>query len=144
MNFKDICYLQFNQIKEDRIIFFREKTKRTNKENPVLVEVVLSEPIKQIISKWSNTDRSPNNLVFPIINVDMSLLTQRKVIQQFIKTTNKWINRIAKNVGINKNITTYVARHTFSYIMLNNGASIELVSNSLGHSDIKCNSYYLI
>jgi site-specific recombinase XerD len=72
----------------------------------------------------------------------MSLLTQRKVIQQFIKTTNKWINRIAKNVGITKNITTYVARHTFSYIMLNNGTSIELVSNSPGHSDIKTTHNY--
>lgn len=142
MNFKDICYLKYNQIKEDRIIFIREKTKRTNKENPVLIEVALNEPINQIIAKWGNSDRSPNNLVFPIINVDMSLLTQKKVIMQFIKTTNKWINRIAKHVGITKKITTYVARHTFSYIMLNNGASIELVSNSLGHSDIKTTQNY--
>ena len=72
----------------------------------------------------------------------MDLVTQRKTIKQFVKTTNKWINRIAKNVGISEKITTYIARHTFSYIMLNNGASIELVSNSLGHSDIKTTQNY--
>ncbi len=142
MNFKEICYLQYHQIKEDRIIYFREKTKLTKKENPVLIEVVLNDPIKRMISKWGNVDRSPDNLVFPIIDVNMSLLKQRTTIQQFIKTTNKWINRIGNHVGINKKITTYVARHTFSYIMLNNCASIELVSNSLGHSDIKTTQNY--
>lgn len=142
MNFKDICNLRYNQIKGDRIIFIREKTKNTKRENPVIIEVALSEPIKQIILKWGNPNRNPNSFVFPIIENEMDLVTQRKTIKQFVKTTNKWINRIAKNVGISEKITTYIARHTFSYIMLNNGASIELVSNSLGHSDIKTTQNY--
>lgn len=142
MNFKDICNLKFNQIKEDRIIFIREKTKRTGREDPTIIEVVLTDPIRRIIEKWSNKDKLSNNYVFPIMNTGMDLKTQRKTLQQFIKTTNTWIKGIATKVGIHEKITTYVARHSYSYVMLNNGATIELISANLGHADIKTTQNY--
>jgi len=142
MNFKDICKLRYSQIREDRILFIREKTKHTGREDPIIIEIVLTKPIKAIIEKWGNDDKSSKNYVFSIFNNDMDLKVQRQVLQQFIKTTNKWINKIAKNLGISDRITTYVARHSYSYIMLNSGAAIELLSSNLGHSNIKTTQNY--
>ena len=51
--------------------------------------------------------------------------------------------KIKKKVGIEKNITCYVARHTFSTVMKRSGASIEFIQEALGHTNIKTTDNYL-
>jgi site-specific recombinase XerD len=50
---------------------------------------------------------------------------------------------ILANVGIDKKVTTYVARHTFSTVLKRSGASTEFIQEALGHSDIKTTENYL-
>jgi integrase/recombinase XerD len=50
---------------------------------------------------------------------------------------------IAKNLGIEKKITTYVARHTFSTVLKRSGASTEYIQEALGHVDSKTTESYL-
>ena len=56
---------------------------------------------------------------------------------------NAYLKEIADVSGINKNLTTHCARHTFATtVTLANHVSIENVSKMLGHSSIKMTQQY--
>ncbi|MEN9919583.1 MAG: hypothetical protein RL662_2019 [Bacteroidota bacterium] len=56
---------------------------------------------------------------------------------------NDYIKIIAEAVGITKNLTSHIARHTFATtVTLANNISIESVSKMLGHKDIKMTQHY--
>ena len=50
---------------------------------------------------------------------------------------------IAKELELNKEVTTYFARHSFATVLRNSGASMEFISEALGHSDMKTTKSYL-
>ena len=53
------------------------------------------------------------------------------------------MKRILKKLEIDKKVTTYVARHTFSTVLKRSGASTEFIQEALGHSNIKTTENYL-
>lgn len=56
---------------------------------------------------------------------------------------NAYLKEIADLVGIDKNLTWYVARHTFATtVTLGNGVKMENVSAMLGHTTIKQTQHY--
>jgi site-specific recombinase XerD len=56
---------------------------------------------------------------------------------------NAYLKEIADLCGINKNLTTHIARHTFATtITLGNGVPIESVSKMLGHIKITTTQTY--
>lgn len=55
---------------------------------------------------------------------------------------NVKLKEIASLCSINKNISFHCARHTFATMALNNGMSLESVSQILGHSSIKTTQIY--
>ena len=73
----------------------------------------------------------------------MSAETERKVIKQLTKTINKYMKQIAQELDINKEVTTYFARHSFATVLKNSGASIDFIKEALGHSDTKTTQSYL-
>ncbi|AIY14069.1 site-specific integrase [Cellulophaga baltica] len=57
--------------------------------------------------------------------------------------TNSYLKEIAKDCGIQKNLTFHVARHTFATsVMLSNGVPIETVSKLLGHTKLSTTQIY--
>ncbi|MFM6343963.1 MAG: tyrosine-type recombinase/integrase, partial [Dolichospermum sp.] len=59
------------------------------------------------------------------------------------KMINKYMDVIAKKLGIDKKITTYTARHTFSTILKRSGVNIQSISEALGHTSINTTRAYL-
>lgn len=56
---------------------------------------------------------------------------------------NVYLKEVAHYVGITKNLTFHMARHTFATtITLSNGVPIETVSKLLGHSKIATTQIY--
>ena len=56
---------------------------------------------------------------------------------------NAYLKEVADLCGINKNLTTHCARHTFATtVTLANGISIESTSKMLGHSNIRMTQKY--
>ena len=58
------------------------------------------------------------------------------------KTLNYNIDKWAKRAGITKRISFHVSRHTFATLALTKGASLYVVSNMLGHENIKTTQIY--
>ncbi len=142
MNFKDILELRNKQVNDDTFMFERLKSKRTRRENPFIIEVILNEYTKNVISKWGIGGTNSEDLVFPFLDGIRDNKRRRDVRKQFIKQTNKYIKRICLKVGIYKKVTTYVARHSFAHAILNNGGTTEHVQEFLGHSDIRTTQNY--
>jgi integrase/recombinase XerD len=60
-------------------------------------------------------------------------MAAKRAISQWIKTTNKWLNKIAEDCKIEDEVTTYVARHTWATTAKRLGYSIELIAEAMGH-----------
>ena len=65
------------------------------------------------------------------------------MIELFVQSINDWMLKIRKKLGIEKKVTTYVARHTFSTVLKRAGASTEFIQEALGHTDKRTTENYL-
>ncbi|MEE4196574.1 MAG: site-specific integrase [Bacteroidales bacterium] len=142
MNMIDIAYLKYKDIQGDNLSFIRQKTKDTSI-NKRKVNIYVMPETLEIIKEIGNEDRSPESYIFPIFNSEMTELDRFKRNKQHIKFINKYIKRIANKIGIDKNITTYWARHTYSTVLKRSNVSIEFISEQLGHNSLKVTSNYL-
>lgn len=143
VNIKDIAYLKYKNIINDTIIFVRSKTMNSTKHNQKPIAAIITEEIRLIIEKWGNKPIEPEKYIFPILTDNLTPEKEYKTVKQTVKTINKYMRKIAKCLGIEKAITTYTARHSFSTVLKRSGASIEFISESLGHSDIRTTESYL-
>jgi site-specific recombinase XerD len=50
---------------------------------------------------------------------------------------------IASDLGINRPVTTYFARHSFATILQRSGANVSFISEAIGHSSIRTTQQYL-
>jgi len=142
MNIKDILYLTWKNIEEDQIIFVREKTKRTKKANSKSIQVPLTDFARSFIEKYGDIDRDKNNFVFPILNKQMTEEEKHRVKLNFIRFINQHLKKLAKANGLTEDISTYWARHSFATSAVRKKASMEYVSEALGHSDLKTTKNY--
>ncbi|MEZ4801700.1 MAG: site-specific integrase [Gelidibacter sp.] len=100
----------------------RQKTKAS-------VKVPLLEKAQLIIEKYKE---HPMTLV---TNSLLPIITNEKL--------NIYLKEVAHYVGIKKNLTFHMARHTFATtVTLSNGVPIETVSKLLGHSKIATTQIY--
>jgi integrase/recombinase XerD len=142
INPKDIARLTYQQVGSKSIQFVRAKTERTRREVKA-IHVTISDDVWRIISKWGQTPTSPHKYVFAILKPGMTAREEMATIRQTTKTINFYIRRIAQSVGIEKDVTTYTARHSFATVLKRSGASNEYIGESLGHSDLKSTENYL-
>lgn len=143
INIKDIALLKFKNLKGDNIEFVRAKTERSAKTNQKVISIFLLPEAKEIINRWAVKEQLPNNYIFPIVEKGMTSEKEFAVIHQFTKTVNKYIQRIADDLKLEKHVTTYTARHSFSTVLKRSGASTEFISEALGHSNKKTTESYL-
>lgn len=142
MNTKDIVNLKYKDLENDYFIFERAKTDKTT---TVLesIKVFLHPFAKEVIEKYGNPSKSPNNYIFEVLEKGMSDIEQKRKKDNFNRYINQHIEPYAKSLGIDKNITVLVARHSFSTILARGGQSVALISEALGHTNIKTTQNYL-
>lgn len=145
MNMADICTLRWKDLdlKEETITFIRQKTSRIRKGNQTMIKARLKPETRVILERWGTDPKNDESYVFPFLNDTMSPEQKKKAVQQITKLTNKHIKRVAKSVGIDAEVTTYVARHSFATILLQSEAPLAFISQSLGHTNIKTTENYL-
>jgi integrase len=141
MNVKDFCLLKWANIDGDMLTYIREKTKRKNEATHI--KVALKPETLKIIKKWGQRSIDKNAYIFPHLNKKMTDEQQYKVVKQLTKSINKYMKQIAQELDINKEITTYYARHSFATVLKRSGATTEMISELLGHSSVIVTKNYL-
>lgn len=142
INFKDITLMKKKFINWDKneIRYYRSKTMGRNPKKQT-IQIVLNEDLRRILKKWSSQN---GEYVFPILlpkdNTETRIVLR---INQFIKNTNKNLEKICSEIGISRKVTTNYARHSFSTVLKRSGVPIEMISEQLGHSTIKTTQVYL-
>lgn len=142
MNVKDFCLLKWSNIENNMLTYQRAKTESNTKEAK-FISVALKPETWQIINKWGVRSLDKDAYIFDHLKAGMSIEQQRAIYQQLTKTINKYIKRIAVEVGIDKNVTTYFARHSFATVLKRSGANIAMISELLGHSNLSVTQNYL-
>jgi integrase len=145
INLTDICHLTWAQVdmKDGKLFFIRQKTNRSRKQNQTHITAHLRPETVAIINRWANTDRSPSAYVFPFLTRDMDARRRKDIVKQITLITNRWMRKIAEQLDIEADITTYSARHSFATVLLKSKASLAFISKSLGHTNLKTTESYL-
>lgn len=142
MNFTDILHLGKKSYDGKFFHFFREKTKRTKKKDLRPIRVAVNEAARSIIEQYQCKD-SKIPYLFPILEPGLSNVTIKHRCQRFIKWVNKYMEEIRVELKIEKNLTTYAARHSFTTVLIRKGASISFVKESLGHASVITTENYV-
>ena len=134
INFTDISMLTQDNIERDKLIYTRQKTKKT-------IILPLLPQAYAIIMKYQSERRK---YLFPILdNRKRSPMQIKDRITDAIKRINYHLKTIGTNLNIEQNVTTYVARHSYATVLKRAGVSTSVISESLGHSSERVTQIYL-
>jgi site-specific recombinase XerD len=136
MNFADMMKLQWKNVIDDKIYYTRSKT-RTN------FQIKILPPVQEILNYYRNMI-SNTSYVFPILLRDEmtpAQLENRK--KKTLKQYNKDLKEVAVLCGINKSVSSYVARHSYANSLKQKGISTDIISESMGHQNIAITQAYL-
>ena len=70
-------------------------------------------------------------------------MQKKNRVHKVLAKVNRELKVLASELEIEADMTTYVARHSFATILKNSGVNISLISEMLGHTDLKTTQIYL-
>jgi site-specific recombinase XerD len=135
----DLMTLKWKNIKGDRIIYDISKTEENN-------SVLLVDKAQAILKQYKKVGQSKNEYILPILpnfEKEPSEETLKKLISSKTAIQNKNLKKLQALAGIEVNISTHIARHSYSNILLNGGASTEEIKTLLRHSSVVITERYL-
>lgn len=144
MNVKDIIHLKYKNIQGEYLVFERAKTELTTRGGePIMISCYINEDMLNIIAKWGNKDKHPDNYIFPILSPGLSPIRQFEIKQAFTQYLNKNMAKVSEAAKIEKKVRTMETRHSSSTLMKNAGVSAHYIKESLGHTSLKTTENYL-
>lgn len=105
--------------------------------------MVITKEVGKIIDSWGNKPGTKEKYIFPILEAGLTPEQIYGRIQQATKFINKYVNDITEALELGTKVTTYTARHSFATVLKRTGATLEYISESLGHSNIATTENYL-
>lgn len=127
----DIIYLTNQDISDGVLTYSRRKTGQA-------LSILVTDPMKELIAKYSNG----SEYVFPFMSDD----TPEKMYNKYrwtMRRINNGLKALSKELDVDYNLTTYVARHTWATLAKMSGISISIISEGLGHTSEKTTEIYL-
>ena len=134
INFVDIAFLTNTNIVENQLVYYRKKTGK-------LIKLPIQPKAMELICKYQNAN---SEYLFPILfsyHTTEQQIANR--IHKVITKVNTQLKKLGKELKIQIDITTYVARHSFATVLKRSGVSTSIISESLGHSSEKVTRIYL-
>jgi integrase/recombinase XerD len=125
ISFTDLAYLKQDSIKKGRLKYARKKT------GTQLCILLQPYPLR-LLTSYNLHDTDYLIPVLPNGIVEGSKSAKR-IIGQWIKTTNKYLSRLAELCNIDAEITSYVARHSWATTAKRLGYSNEMIAEAMGH-----------
>lgn len=135
INFTDMANLTKDNIVNGRLEYVRQKTHKK-------IKIGIPYEAMKIIQKY---EVESMGYIFPILNTSKhkTALQKQNRIHKMRAKVNANLKVLGKRLGIDTNITTYVARHSFASVLKKSGVNIALISEALGHSDLATTQIYL-
>ena len=133
MSWVDMALLKSENVHNDRIIYRRSKTKKE-------YNIKINTQIKDILDFYLKMN---TKYIFPIIKRDDNELDKRNDIKNRLKRYNQNLKKIGKMINSSIPLTSYVSRHSWASIANFSGIHIGVISQGLGHEDIKTTQTYL-
>lgn len=133
MSYVDMVYLQKNEIHGNKIVYVRKKTGQE-------LQVKITEPMRRIIKHFSGKVRN-SPYVFPIINPVKG--DERHQYETGLRTQNERLKVLSGIIGLKKKVTTHVSRHSWATLAKRERVDVSLISEALGHANIKTTIMYL-
>lgn len=100
----------------------------------------------EILQYYKTETTKPKDFLFPFLNNYINKQNKayfKKQLEAKSALVNKCLKELAKKAEIKKNVSTHIARHSFSDMARKKGVSIFDISKLLGHSDVKVTRQYL-
>jgi len=128
MNFADLFTLSPGAVEDGRLVYRRSKTGR-------IYNIGISQRVKQLLDYYSKQpSKNDNRFVLPTLPYSQDALITHNHIKQICKVCNEHLKRIAKDCGINKNVSTYWGRYTWANLAKKElKLSNDLIADALGH-----------
>lgn len=130
MAFQDVYRLRWSMISDGHIRYKRSKT-------GALIDVEVVPELEVIMRRYHRKD-SP--YVLPFLHESRKGNTGKELSE---KSALRRINRAVYNIIGDVKLTTYVLRHTWATMMLEDGSPVEVISQCMGHSSIRTTQIYL-
>ncbi|MAU17052.1 MAG: integrase [Muricauda sp.] len=136
MNFTDQMLLEWTQIGRNKIFYTRSKSKGN-------FSITILPPVQKILDYYKE-NALDTRYVFPILLRDgMTPIQIENRKKKTRKKYNKDLKEIAFHCEIDAKVTSYVARHSFANSLKQMGVATDVISEALGHRDIKVTQGYL-
>lgn len=147
MAFMDMALLKKQNIQRMNdglyIIYKRHKTRNSRKAKPIHIKI--TDEIKDCLDYFSENEILIENYILPIVSIagyDGETLYNH--IRGRYKKYSIHLSKLAEELCINDvNLTTYVSRHTMAMQLQSNDIPREVISQMLGHTDLKTTNTYL-
>ena len=140
----DILTLKWRNITADSIVIKMRKTQKSlTVPQHEYIKSVLEIRRKFVLKDGREID--PNSYVFNILRRDVDIANDIDMLNAISSATaqiNKRLKIIAKKVGIDKNISTHVGRHSFASLLVSKNINMLTIQKLLGHSDIRVTQIY--
>ena len=130
MAFQDVYRLRWSMISDGHIRYKRSKT-------GALIDVEVVPELEEIMRRYHRKD-SP--YVLPFLHESRKGNIGKELSE---KSALRRINRAVYNIIGDVKLTTYVLRHTWATMMLEDGSPVEVISQCMGHSSIRTTQIYL-
>ncbi len=148
IRFGDICCLQWNNIKNDRLNYKMNKNEKS-------FSTELNDHQKEILNFYTGTGE---DYIFPFLNSHKDYsdpVELRKVISSKNMMVNKSLKKIVQKLNeevdngnikcpkIHENVSFHVSRHSFAQHAVQSGLSIYELMQTLRHSKLETTQKYL-
>ena len=135
--FVDVANLTPANIVDGRLSYKRQKTHGA-------INIPLSERAVQIVGRYDDYCERAGYL-FPILDERLHItpIQKRNRVHKVCHQVNLELRKLAQNLKISAEVTTYVARHSFATVLKKSGVNIGIISEALGHHSLKTTQIYL-
>ena len=132
MPFVDVAFLKKSQIKGGILVYHRRKTDQ-------VVQIKLEPCMQEIINRYRSDG---SDYVFPFLTSQDEDTAYREYKRKF-SYYNKTLKTLGKLAGVDKPLSSYVARHTWATLAFMSSVDMSVIAQALGHTDVKTTRIYV-
>ena len=145
MSYIDMANLKRKNIQKDGgkeyIVYKRQKTKHSK--GSKFIRIPINEDLKSLINWFKeNTDLVGDSLL-PIVTMKCEGEKLYDHQRRRLAIYNKHLKSLAEEFGLEEKLTSYVSRHSMAMTLQEDGTPREIISQIMGHKDLKTTNTYL-